>query len=154
VRNNDIDEIMIDGNEITIDTETAGKRLVSSTRRPSGQLFIITDSGTGPYSRNRDPLIISQGASPGLRQGAQRSRTWSRSDKDDDKDRWFQGYLQLRHRRGILKKIKLPKAAERLINSIKRVRISELILDKKFLVGRGEYLDDKRPPATALRSRP
>ncbi len=143
----DIDEIMIDGSEITIDTELLESELVSIDKTLPAQLYIIPIRYRPIFPGIVTPLIISQGRfTDAIDKVLNESRTVGLVlIKDDEKDEVDSEDL---YNYGtavkVLKKINLPDGGVNvLINSVKRFRISELISDKKYLVADVEYLDDR-----------
>jgi len=143
----EIDEIMIEGSDISIDTDLIESELVSIDQTLPGQLYIIPIRYRPIFPGIVTPLIISQGRfTDAIDKVLNESRTVGLVlIKDDEKDEIdSEDLYNFGTAVKILKKINLPDGGVNvLINSVKRFRINEVISNKKFLVADVEYMDDR-----------
>jgi ATP-dependent Lon protease len=142
----DIDDIMNDGSEFTIDADLLEGDLISLDHVLPGQLYLIPIRYRPIFPGIVTPLIISHGRFTKI---IDRVLNESRTIglvliKDDDKGEInFEDLYAYGTAARILKKINLPDGGINvLINSVKRFRIKDAIEKKKNLLAEVEYLDD------------
>jgi len=143
----EIDDIIIDNNDIPIDTDLFERELISIDQVLPETLYIIPIRYRPIFPGIITPLIISQGRfSDVVDRVINESRTIGLVlIKDDDKEEIeFRDLFDFGTAAKILKRINLPDGGVNvLINSVKRFRIRNLISDKRFIVADVDYLDDR-----------
>jgi len=143
----DIDDILIEGNEIPIDTDFLESELVSLDQTLPDKLYIIPIRYRPIFPGIVTPLIISQGRfAEAIDRVIEESRTIGlvliKDDEKDDVD--IEDLYNYGTAVKILKRINLPDGGVNvLINSVKRFRIDEIISSKQYIVADVEYLNDK-----------
>jgi len=142
----DIDDIMNDGSEFTIDADLLEGDLISVDHILPEQLYLIPIRYRPIFPGIVTPLIISHGRFTKI---IDRVLNESRTIglvliKDDDKGEInFEDLYTFGTAARILKKINLPDGGTNvLINSVKRFRIKDVIEKKKNLLAEVEYLED------------
>lgn len=142
----DIDDIMNDGSDFTIDADLLEGDLISLDHVLPEQLYLIPIRYRPIFPGIVTPLIISHGRFTKI---IDRVLNESRTIglvliKDDDKGEInFEDLYTYGTAARILKKINLPDGGINvLINSVKRFRIKDVIEKKKNLLAEVEYLDD------------
>ena len=142
----DIDDLLRDGSDFTIDAEILESDLVTIDNVLAEELYLIPIRYRPIFPGIVTPLIISHGRFTKI---IDRVLNESRTIglvliKDDDKGEiGFEDIYTYGTAARILKKINLPDGGVNvLINSVKRFRIKEVIEKKKNLQARVEYLDD------------
>jgi ATP-dependent Lon protease len=142
----DIDDLLRDGSDFTIDAEILESDLVTPDHVLAEELYLIPIRYRPIFPGIVTPLIISHGRFTKI---IDRVLNDSRTIglvliKDDDKGEiGFEDIYSYGTAARILKKINLPDGGVNvLINSVKRFRIKEVIEKKKNLQARVEYLDD------------
>ncbi len=142
----DIDDIMSDGGDFTIDADVLEGDLVSIDQVLPDQLYLIPIRYRAIFPGIVTPLIISQGRfSKVIDRVLNESRTIGLVlIQDDEKGEiGFDDLYTYGTAARILKKINLPDGGVNvLINSVKRFRIKKSVKNKKFLLADVEYLDD------------
>jgi len=142
----DIDDIILEKNEISIDTELLESDLVSIDQVLPTKLYIIPIRYRPIFPGIITPLIISNGRfSDVIDTVIHDTRTIGLVlIKDDNKDEISAGDLyNFGTAAKILKRINLPDGGLNvLINSIKRFRIKRIISDEPYILADIEYLND------------
>ncbi len=143
----DIDEILIEGNDIPIDTDFLESELVSIDQTLPEKLYIIPIRYRPIFPGIVTPLIISQGRfAEAIDKVIDESRTVGLVlIKDDDKDDVdIQDLYNYGTAAKILKRINLPDGGVNvLINSVKRFRVNEVLSNKQYILADVDYLDDR-----------
>ncbi len=142
----DIDDIMSDGTDFSIDAEILEGDLISIDQELPDQLFLIPIRYRPIFPGIVTPLIISQGRfTRVIDKVLNDSRTIGLVlIKDDDKGEiGFGDLYKYGTAARVLKKINLPDGGVNvLINSVKRFKIKKEVEKKKNLAAEVEYLDD------------
>ncbi|MFC1671051.1 endopeptidase La [Spirochaetota bacterium] len=143
----DFDDLIIDNNDISIETAQFENDLVAIDQTLPNQLYVIPIRYRPIFPGIITPLIISQGRfTDAIEKVINESRTVGLILlKDDDIDEIGSSDL---YSYGtavkILKKINLPDGGVNvLINSIKRFKITKFVSKKKYLIVDVEYLSDE-----------
>ena len=143
----DIDDIIIDGNDIPLDSDLFEKELISIDQVLPETLYIIPIRYRPIFPGIITPLIISQGRfSDVVDRVINQSRTIGLVlIKDDDKEEIdSKDLFDYGTAAKILKRINLPDGGVNvLINSVRRFKIDKLVADKRFIVADVNYLDDR-----------
>lgn len=142
----DIDDIMSEGGDFSIDTEILEGDLLSIDHVLPDQLYLIPIRYRPIFPGIVTPLIISQGRFTRIIDKVLNdSRTIGLVlIKDDEKGEIeFEDLYRYGTAARVLKKINLPDGGVNvLINSVKRFRIKKEVEKKKNLVAEVEYLED------------
>ncbi|HOO70155.1 MAG TPA: endopeptidase La [Spirochaetota bacterium] len=143
----DIDDIIIDGNDIPLDSDLFEKELISIDQVLPDTLYIIPIRYRPIFPGIITPLIISQGRfSDVVDRVINQSRTIGLVlIKDDDKEEIdSKDLFDYGTAAKILKRINLPDGGVNvLINSVRRFKINKLVADKRFIVADVNYLEDR-----------
>ena len=143
----DIDDIMIDGGELSIDTKLLESELIAVDKTLPSRLYIIPIRYRPIFPGIITPLIISQGRfADVIDKVINESRTIGLIlIKDDEKDEIDVNDLYMYGTAvKVLKKINLPDGGVNvLINSIERFRISRIVSKRKYIIADIEYLHEK-----------
>ena len=143
----DFDDIIVEKNDISIDTELLESDLVSIDQVLPPKLYIIPIRYRPIFPGIITPLIISNGRfSDVIDTVIHDTRTIGLVlIKDDNKDEITAGDLyHFGTAAKILKRINLPDGGLNvLINSIKRFRIKRIISDEPYILADIEYLNDQ-----------
>jgi ATP-dependent Lon protease len=142
----DFDDILLDKNDISIDTELLESDLVSIDQVLPQKLYIIPIRYRPIFPGIITPLIISHGRfTEVIDKTIHDTRTIGLVlIKDDNKDEISSGDLYgFGTAAKILKRINLPDGGLNvLINSIKRFRIKRIVTNEPFIVAEVEYIND------------
>ncbi len=143
----DIDDILIEGNDIPIDTDFLESELVSIDHTLPEKLYIIPIRYRPIFPGIVTPLIISQGRfAEAIDKVIDESRTVGlvliKDDEKDDVD--IKDLYNYGTAAKILKRINLPDGGVNvLINSVKRFRVNEVLSSKQYMLADVDYLDDR-----------
>ncbi len=142
----DFDDIILDKNDISIDTELLESDLISIDQVLPSKLYIIPIRYRPIFPGIITPLIISHGRfTEVIDKVIHDSRTIGLVlIKDDNKDEITAGDLySFGTAAKILKRINLPDGGLNvLINSIKRFRVRRIIAEEPYILAEVDYIED------------